>query len=69
MAVYTLDKAIQILFDDREYYLSLSKSDRSKMRNYKIRLKNDTLNIDTKISLIKKYGGKVNNNITVELKS
>ena len=69
MAVYPLDKAIQILFDDREYYLSLSKSDRSKMRNYKIRFKNDTLNIDTKINLIKKYGGKVNNNITVELKA
>ena len=67
MALYTLDKAIQILFDDREYYLSLSKSDRSKMRNYKIRFKNNTLNINTKINLMRKYGGKVNNNITVEL--
>ncbi|MDN5214394.1 hypothetical protein QQ020_20105 [Fulvivirgaceae bacterium BMA12] len=67
MAVYSLDEAVQILFDDREYYLSLSKSDRSKMRNYKIRFKSETLSTDTKISLIKNYGGKVNNNITVEL--
>ena len=66
MALYTLDEAIQILFGDREYYPSLSKSDRSKMRNYKIRFKSDTLNIGTKINLIRPYGGKVNNNITVE---
>lgn len=66
MAFYTLDEAIQILFGDREYYSSPSKSDRIKMRNFKIRFKNDPLNIDTKINLIRPYGGKVNNNITVE---
>ncbi|MDN5217459.1 hypothetical protein QQ020_35635 [Fulvivirgaceae bacterium BMA12] len=68
MAVYSLDKALEILFDDRKYYLSLSQTERSKIRKYKQRYKENTLTLDGKISLIKMYGGEVIEDIKVKLK-
>ncbi|MDN5210555.1 hypothetical protein QQ020_00810 [Fulvivirgaceae bacterium BMA12] len=67
MAVYTLNEAIQIIFNDREYYLSLSKIDRGAMRSYKTRYDNNTLTIDSQISIVKKYNKKAKVTITIEL--
>ena len=63
---YTLDKAIDKIFDDREYYLSLNEIDRAKMRVYKQRFLSKTLSLDSKISLVKKYGAEVTVDVKVK---
>ena len=63
---YTLDKAIDKIFDDREYYLSLNEIDRAKMRVYKQRFLSKALSLDSKISLVKKYGAEVTVDVKVK---
>ena len=67
--VYTLDEAINKIFEDREYYLSLSKSERSTFRSYKRRYKDNTMNVDAKLSFVKKYGFVIKQDILFTLKS
>ena len=64
--VYTLDNAINKIFDDRDYYLSLNEIDRAKMRVYKQRFLSKTLSLDSKISLVKKYGAEVTVDVKVK---
>ena len=66
--VYTLDEAINKIFDDRDYYLSLNDIDRAKIRVYKQRFLSKTLSLDSKISLAKKYGAEVTVDVQVKFK-
>ena len=66
--VYTLDNAINKIFDDRDYYLSLNEIDRAKMRVYKQRFLSKSLSLDSKISLVKKYGAEVTVDVKVKFK-
>ena len=63
--IYTLDQALNIVFDDREYYLNLDEKLRSNLRVYKKRFSENKLNVETKIKIIEEYGGKVNVDIKV----
>ncbi|MCG8321198.1 MAG: hypothetical protein MI921_16975 [Cytophagales bacterium] len=66
--IYALDEAINRIFDDRDYYLSLNEIDRAKMRVYKQRFLSKALSLDGKISLVKKYGAEVTVDIRVKFK-
>ena len=63
---YTLDEALQIVFNDREYYLSLPNIKREKIRKYRNRFKTHNLTMDTKLQIVKEYGGKVVNDIRIK---
>ena len=66
MAKYTLDQALQKVFNDREYYLSLSKVERGTMRSYKGRYEEGKLSLNAKIAMIKKYKKNAKVNIVIE---
>lgn len=66
--IYGLDQAINIIIQDTEYYQSLNQKDRSNMRVYKQRFLDDKLNFETKIKMVKKYGGEVTVDVKVKLK-
>lgn len=66
--IYGLDQAINIIIQDTEYYQSLNQKDRSNMRVYKQRFLDGKLNFETKIKMVKKYGGEVTVDVKVKLK-
>ena len=66
MSKYTLDEALQKVFNDREYYLSLSKGQRSLVRSYRGRYEENKLSIVAKMALIKKYDTNAKVSIVVE---
>ena len=57
--IYGLDQAVKIIIQDVEYYQSLDQKDRSNMRVYRQRFLDGKLNFETKIKMVKKYGGEV----------
>lgn len=67
MAIYTLDQAIIIIFNDREYYLKMNKAKRTTFRNYKSSFNKGILSTSLKIKIVENYGGKTKSDIKVEL--
>ena len=63
--IYSLDEAVKIVFNDRQYYLNMNLNDRAKMRVYKRRFDEDKLNFETKVALIERYGGTVSVDVKV----
>ncbi|MCG8320309.1 MAG: hypothetical protein MI921_12455 [Cytophagales bacterium] len=66
--IYGLDQAVKIIIQDVEYYQSLDQKDRSNMRVYRQRFLDGKLNFETKIKMVKKYGGEVTVDVKVKLK-
>ena len=66
--IYGLDQAVKIIIQYVEYYQSLDQKDRSNMRVYRQRFLDGKLNFETKIKMVKKYGGEVTVDVKVKLK-